>query len=217
MVKKRQRSLSRRHPGKRLTRDRILVVVEGETEEFYFKALRKDSRTPGVEIFKAKGTSPIDVVDYAESLISNGLMDNDRLILPPKSFERVFIVFDEDNDPSARVAALNMVKKLSGEYKTQEKQPIEFIAADSIPNFEIWFLLHYEYLHPQKMLPADSFARLKRHVPDYVKPMPKMYDRTKENIKCASGRAEKLQADKNREKGDICTNIHLLVKALLRT
>ena len=46
MVKKRQRSLSRRHPGKRLTRDRILVVVEGETEEFYFKALRKDSRTP---------------------------------------------------------------------------------------------------------------------------------------------------------------------------
>lgn len=217
MVKKRQHSLNRRHPGKRLTRDRILVVVEGETEEFYFKALRKDSRTPGVEIFKAKGTSPVDVVDYAESLILNGLMDSDRLILSPKSFERVFVVFDEDNDPSARIAALNKVKKLSGEYKTQEKQPIEFIAADSVPNFEIWFLLHYECLHPQKMVPADSGDRLKRHVPDYVKPMPKMFDRTKENIKCACSRAEKLLADKNREKGDISTNAYLLVKALLRS
>ncbi len=219
MAKKRQHSLNRRNAGKRLTRDRILIITEGETESAYFEALRRHYRIPTVEcrvMPSGKGTSPKNIVDYAESLLLNGLTNNQGLLFPPKSFEKVFVVFDEDNDASARISALKKVKELSGKYKTAEKQPIEFIATDSIPNFEIWFLLHYEYLYPQKMSPCDSIERLRRHVPDYVKPMPSMFERTKEKIENAAIRAEKLLSDPNRQKGDICTNVHQLVKGLLR-
>lgn len=219
MAKRRQHSLNRRNAGKRPTRDRILIITEGETESAYFDALRRHYRISTVECMvmpSGKGTSPQNIVDYAESLILNGFMNNQKLLFPSKSFEKVFVVFDEDNDPSARLAALNRVKELSGKYRTQERQPIEFIAVDSVPNFEIWFLLHYECLHPQKMLPADSVARLKRHVPDYVKPMPKMFDRTREKIEFACDRAEKLLNNRNRQKGDVCTNVYSVVRLLLR-
>lgn len=220
MAKKRQHFLDRRNAGKRQTRDRILVVTEGETESAYFEGLRRYYRIPTVEcrvMPSGKGTSPKNIVDYAESLLLNGFTNNQRLLFLPKSFEKVFVVFDEDNNPSARISAINRVKELSKKYKTQEKQPIEFIAIDSIPNFEMWFLLHYENLYPQKMNPFDSINRLKRHVPDYVKPMPAMFDRTRERVECACSRAEKLLTDQNRQQGDICTNVHLLVKALLRS
>lgn len=218
MAKKRQHSLNRRNAGKRLTRDRILIVTEGETESAYFEALRRHCRISTVEcrvVPSGKGTSPKNIVDYAETLLLNGFMNNQKRLFPSKSFEKVFVVFDEDNDPSAWIAALNRVKELSGKYRTQERQPIEFIAVDSVPNFEIWFLLHYECLHPQKMLPADSIVRLKRHVQDYVKPMPEMFDRTKEKVEFACNQAEKLINNKDRQEGDVSTNVHLVVKLLL--
>ncbi len=218
MPKRRQHSLNRRNAGKRPTRDRILIITEGETESKYFDALRRHCRISTVECMvmpSGKGTSPKNIVDYAESLILNGFMNNQKLLFPSKSFEKVFVVFDEDNDPSARLVALNRVKELSGKYRTQERRPIEFITVDSVPNFELWFLLHYECLHPQKMLPADSIARLKQHVPDYVKPMPKMFDRTKGKVEFACNQAEKLLDHKDRQEGDICTNVHSIVKLLL--
>lgn len=220
MAKKRQHSLNRRNAGKRLTRDRILIITEGETERAYFEALRRYYRIPAVEcrvIPSGKGTSPKNIVDYAESLLVNGFTNNQQMIFPAKSFEKVFVVFDQDNDPQARIAARNRVKQISGKYRTQEKELIEFIVVDSIPNFEVWFLLHYEYLNPQRMPPHDSISRLKRHVPDYIKPMPMMFDRTKGQIHLACERAEKLLADQSRQNGDICTNVHLSVKALLQS
>lgn len=220
MAKKRHHSLDRRNAGKRPTRDRILIITEGETERAYFEALRRYYRIPAVEcrvMPSGKGTSPKNIVDYAESLLLNAFTNNQRLLFPPKAFEKVFVVFDEDNDPLARITAIKRIKELSGKYRTQEKQNIEFTAVDSIPNFELWFLLHFEYLYPQKMLPLDSIERLKRYVPDYVKPMSTMFDKTKDQIFLAVKRAEKLLADDSWQKGDICTNVHLSVKALLQS
>lgn len=104
MAKKRQHSLNRRNAGKRLTRDRILIVTEGETESAYFEALRRHCRISTVEcrvVPSGKGTSPKNIVDYAETLLLNGFMNNQKRLFPSKSFEKVFVVFDEDNDPSA--------------------------------------------------------------------------------------------------------------------
>lgn len=46
MAKKRHHSLDRRNAGKRPTRDRILIITEGETERAYFEALRRYYRIP---------------------------------------------------------------------------------------------------------------------------------------------------------------------------
>ena len=76
MAKKRHHSLDRRNAGKRPTRDRIIIITEGETERAYFEALRRYYRIPAVEcrvMPSGKGTSPKNIVDKREPCVRKGL------------------------------------------------------------------------------------------------------------------------------------------------
>jgi len=86
-----------RKQGKRLPADRILIVSEGsKTEPQYFEEIRQALRLPTTSICMLPsdfGTSPDQVVEYAMEIFQNG--DAHKKILP-KSFEKVYVVFDRD-------------------------------------------------------------------------------------------------------------------------
>lgn len=87
----------------------MLVVTEGlKTETAYFKGLRYTYRisTMDLRVLSTTGTDPVSIETYAEKLIKNGYTDRQGKGFDPKSFERVFVVFDQDKNVEGRKAAL---------------------------------------------------------------------------------------------------------------
>ena len=219
MVKNKPIALkSKRLVGTRDTKSTYLIVTEGqETEPNYFNGLKQYylSTTVSIQVMPASGTDPLSVVDYAEKLIRNGYTNQNGKGFGPKSFENVFVVFDQDCNVEGRKRAQAKIKELDGKYKTSTKEAIRFHCIDSVPNFELWLLLHFERLHPQKMEIDEPLKRLKRYWPNYQKKSKDVFDKTRPNLNIAIHRAESLNKDPLREVGDVRTNVHLIVKELI--
>lgn len=166
--KERQRRQLERKRGRRAGYDRILIVTEGtKTEPNYFGEIRSTFRlhTANVGIYSgAFGTAPIHVVEYALQLFEKG--DRHRHI-PPRAFDQIYAVFDRDDHVSYH-DALTRAEQLDGKLKNDSKQKVSFRAVASVPNFELWLLLHYENI--QAPISRDqTLARLRIHIPDYAK------------------------------------------------
>lgn len=176
-----------RKAGRKLPYDRMLIVCEGaKTEVNYFSAIRREKRLPNADIEIVSSdyrTAPEQIVQYA--------IDRFRKTL---AFDRVYVVFDRDDHESyhnalARAEATN--KKL----KNDAGIKIPFIAIPSVPNFELWILLHFrDVLAP---IHRDAvYAELKKPgvYPTYAKNCPTVFSDTKTRIPEATARAEKLRA-----------------------
>lgn len=123
------RGSSKRIIGQRHRIVRFLIVCEGqETEPNYFKALLSDrySAVRSVEL-KGQGQTTVALVEKAQKIREN--LERKTMI----SFDRVWVVFDEDQKSDFN-AAINLARK----YHLQ--------AAWSNESFELWFCLHFEYL-----------------------------------------------------------------------
>lgn len=125
----------------------ILVVCEGQTEAAYFRAVKGHyGRSTTVNIKIARDQSdPVSVVE-------RGIRDNQH-----DDFDRVFCVVDGDKPDRAALA-----RKRIGKRKN-----IDLIV--SIPCFEVWLLLHFESSDAPFDECAAVCARLKEHIPGYVK------------------------------------------------
>lgn len=146
----------RRSPGNRLVRQSALLVCEDEkTEPRYFQALCKylGVNTAAVRIPpNTSGSAPISVVEFAaEKYHEDG------------GYDHVFCVFDKDTHESYRRA----IQKADG-YASRD-QPIPMRVIPSVPCFEFWLLLHYERTTRPMKRCDEVVARLRQHVPDYVK------------------------------------------------
>ncbi|MCG5261310.1 RloB domain-containing protein [Cupriavidus gilardii] len=187
----RQRDQLARKIGQRASYDRILIVSEGaKTEPNYFCEIRAAFRlhTTNVEVRHCEiGTSPIQVVQYAESLFRNG--DRHKRI-QARAFEQVYAVFDRD-DHDSYFDALRYAAALDGRLKNDIKQSVAFRAVASVPNFELWLLLHYAQIHAP-VHRDEVVRRLKEHVPEYRKGMPDAFAITRRNLDAATRRAEEL-------------------------
>lgn len=187
----RQRDQLARKIGQRASYDRILIVSEGaKTEPNYFCEIRAAFRlhTTNVEVRHCEiGTSPIQVVQYAESLFRNG--DRHKRI-QARAFEQVYAVFDRD-DHDSYFDALRYAASLDGRLKNDIKQSVAFRAVASVPNFELWLLLHYAQIHAP-VHRDEVVRRLKEHVPEYRKGMPDAFAITRRNLDTATRRAEEL-------------------------
>ena len=166
--KERQRRQLERKLGRRASYDRILIVSEGsKTEPNYFREIRSLHRlhTANVEVQHSElGTSPIQVVQYAQELFENG--DGYKQIRR-RAFEQVYAVFDRD-DHDSYFDALGLAKSLDGKLRNDNKQVVSFKAIASVPSFELWLLLHYE--NTLAPIHRDEVMRsLKRHIPGYQK------------------------------------------------
>ena len=157
-----------RKTNSRASYERYLIVCEGsKTEPQYFQEIRSSYRlqTANVGIFFSEfGTEPIQVVEYAKHLFIYG--DADRGI-KARAFEKVFTVFDRD-EHKTYFNALGKVTSLDKTLRNDARQVVGFEAITSIPNFELWLLLHYENIqHPLHR--DDVIERLKKYIPTYNK------------------------------------------------
>jgi hypothetical protein len=204
----------RRKKASRGMYERVLIVCEGEkTEPNYLNELRSHFRLPTANIVvrpSELGTSPIQVVQYAQQLFEQGDAHHG---LAAREFDRIYAVFDRDDhetyhDALAYCAAHTLALRNS------ERQRVPLIAVPSVPCFELWLLLHYEdvldALHRN-----DVYARLKRHLPDYDKGNSGYWSRLQPLLADAQRRAQALAQRHSPEDGQQpCTGIGGLVAYL---
>lgn len=194
--KERQRQQLERKLARRASYDRILIVSEGsKTEPNYFGEIRHAYRlhTANVEVRRSElGTAPIKVVQYARELFEFG--DKHKNI-QPRTFEQVYAVFDRD-DHGSYFDALTMADSLDGKLKNDNKQFVRFQAVASVPNFELWLLLHYEDIQ-SPIHRDDVMRRLRGHIPDYEKGATRVFSITRQRVPLAMQRAEALTAKFN--------------------
>ena len=205
----------------------ILIVVEGETEEKYFQSLRSDFRLSMLYIEKGKHTDAPSLIDEAELLFKNGKTANAKLsrasqkTYPKKYFSKVFIVFDMDEKlhdydvAMQKVSKLNKLNLNTARYSKSNREYVEFKAIPSIPNFELWVLLHFETISAHEMSIDMSSKRIRKFIPNYRKGDPELYLAIKDNTAIAIDRARKLLSCST-ETMDASTLVHVLVEQLIK-
>lgn len=166
------------------THTSILLVVEGDTERIYFERLKGFERYTSL-IIEPKIPSHGDIkrlLDYAKKGKNS------------KTYDYVWILFDRDvlltqNLPKKTLDLINNPEKL-------KSQGIDI--ADSMPCFEIWFLLHY-CLPKQTYQNQDKLIQeLCKHIPNYCKKQEwldknDIYAMLKDKINNALGNSKKLR------------------------
>lgn len=116
----------RRQTKTRETRKRFLIICEGEkTEVNYFKAFTVPKK---IEVrVKGEGKNSLSLVNKAIKIIDNVNKDD--------SFDQIWCVFDKDNCSKEQ---FNQAERLAKENNIK--------IAYSNEAFEIWFILHFQYL-----------------------------------------------------------------------
>ncbi|MFM6064147.1 MAG: RloB family protein [Microcystis aeruginosa] len=116
----------RRQTKTRKTRKRFLIVCEGEkTEVNYFKAFDVPKK---IEVtVRGEGKNSLSLVNKAIQIIDNLKQDD--------SFDQIWCVFDKDNCSKEQ---FNQAERLAKQKNIK--------IAYSNEAFEIWFILHFQYL-----------------------------------------------------------------------
>lgn len=116
----------RRQTKTRETRKKFLIICEGEkTEVNYFKAFTVPKK---IEVrVKGEGKNSLSLVEKAIKMIDNLKKDD--------SFDQIWCVFDKDNCSKEQ---FNQAERLAKENNIK--------IAYSNEAFEIWFILHFQYL-----------------------------------------------------------------------
>jgi RloB-like protein len=200
-------SLERRK-AKRASYDRVLIVCEGEkTEPNYFNELIDYYKlnTANVAIDGKCGSSPRNVFERALELWNREDRKGD-------SFDRVYCVFDKDNHESYD-ETLNRISRA--------KPRNVFCSAVSVPCFEYWILLHFNYsTRPYAATHSASvgdqvFKELKGLMPTYEKGCKGIFSLLNDQVEFAKKNAERAlaNADKNHTDNP-STQIHKLIHYL---
>lgn len=170
----------KRTKARRSPYDTVLIVCEGgKTEPNYFAELREDLKlnTANIKITgESGGSAPINVVNYA---LKNYL-----------EYDKVFCVFDKDTHPTYQQAR-DKVKN------TCIKKGHEILAVTSVPCFEFWILLHFEYTTKQFDITTGSVCEraikeLKKYLQDYSKGDSGLYRDIKQYLSTAIDRAKRV-------------------------
>ncbi|WP_080414628.1 RloB family protein [Burkholderia ubonensis] len=187
-------NIKERNEGRRSTRQKILIVCEGEkTEPGYFNSFRVDKEVCDI---RGIGANTLSLVNEAKKIKGNG------------NYGEVWCVFDHDSFPKKNiVAALKRAKTLG------------FKCAFSNESFELWFVLHFCYLDTQ-ITRKDYCKRLSGFLnKEYKKNDPGIYEALLPFQGDAIKNSEKLYKNLT---GDgthpadarPSTSVHLLVKRL---
>lgn len=198
----------RRKKAKQKPYDVVLIVCEGEkTERNYFFGLREELRLSSANIKvvnNPKGTDPLNIVDFAINEYAK-----DRAY-----YDRIYCVFDKDKHTTFN-AAVGKAKN------TRLKKKITLHAITSIPCFEIWLLLHYEYTTRSFCAAGNDsncalvVSKLKTHIPDYEKGNPDIFEKVKSKLDAAISNAKSLEIfHQNSGTDNPSTKVHELIEYL---
>ena len=185
-----KRRTNRTHP--RDIRPRFLIVCEGKTEQLYFEAFR----VPGDVIELGYNTNSL-VQETIE------LRDEDG------GYDQVWCVFDKDDFP---LQNFNRAITLAQQHGIQ--------VAYSNEAFELWYLLHFDYIDTAMSRHSYQQRLTNRLGFPYRKNDPKMYETLQDKQAVAIRNAENLlqsYGDRHNPANDNpCTTVHWLVKELNR-
>ena len=130
----------------------LLIICEGKTEEIYFNEFRRKLRDSRLNIISidVKGTHPKSLFEQAERyMVEKGIN--------LRKGDKVWIVFDKDSNTQYDIDTI-----------VERSRRRSFNIGFSNPSFELWFLLHFDYITHR--IDNDILKRrLKRFIPDYDK------------------------------------------------
>ena len=198
-----------RKKQERQKQPRILIVCEdSKSSAYYFQDMAKAFGLSAVDVRgKECGSAPSSVLKYA--------VQEYELEMLSDRYDRVYCVFDRDQHESFSPT----VNKISA-LKTSDKP---FFAITSTPCFELWLLLHFDYVsHPfpaKKRSPCDqaiSELRKKETLDGYKKGIGGIYAKLSgQKMQDAIKHAKRLLKDNKKTGSDNPeTNVHELVEYL---
>jgi hypothetical protein len=215
--KNRQRKQLERKEARIQQFERILIVSEGsKTEPNYLKEILQHYRIPTANyciLPSELGTAPLQVVQFAYDLFLNG--DAHRRI-KKRSFERVYAVFDRDDHKSYHEALVLADRFGKEELVNDQGEKILFQSVVSVPNFELWFLLHFK-LVSAPISRKDVLNQLKKYIPKYEKGKAGYFELIRNNLNDAINNSKKLAKSTDKHDGKIpYTDIGNLVEFLMQ-
>ena len=178
-------------------RPRFLIVCEGEkTEPNYFKALAAE--------FKLSVKVEVEGLgDNTDSLVERAIM-----VRGEDDYAQAWCVFDRDSFPPHQFNRAIQLAENNG-----------FRVAYSNEAFELWFILHFEYLQAG-LLRGDYKKKLTRHLgKKYQKNSRTMFSDLNPFQSTAIRHATQLllhYSPHNPEQDNPSTTVHLLVQELLK-
>lgn len=189
--------------------DKVLIVCEGEkTEPLYFNELKDhyELDTADVKVSGDCGSDPISVVNHGKKLYQQEIDNREE------PFDRVFCVFDKDQH-STYEDALSKISAM--------KPYGIFTAVTSVPCFEIWVLMHFNYSTApftssgKKSSGTRALEEVKKYWPNYSKGKGGSFQYLLEHIGRAEANSKNLITYAEQNKTDNPTTmIHTLVSYL---
>lgn len=198
-----------RKRGRRARYAKVLIVCEGEkTEPNYFEALKDHLalNTANVVVTGECGSSPVSIVAYAKKRY----LDEQAITDDP--FDKVFCVFDRDAHDTYQ-QALDKIATV--------RPKDTFVAITSVPCFEYWLLLHFDYTTApfyaagKKSAGEQVIDKLRKGLPDYQKSNRAVFDQLIDRLPRAKAHAAKALRDAKTSNSDNpSTLVHELVEYL---
>lgn len=189
--------LGRNTGARGVPKKRLLIVCEGEkTEPNYFKSFRVTSVTV---IIKGLGLNTVNLISAAISLKEKEKREG-------TPYDQIWCVFDRDSFST---------EDFNGALKLAEENSIE--VAYSNESFEVWYLLHFSYLHSTVSRKDYSEKLTKCLGKQYMKNSKVMYEDLLEKQSEALKNSKKLLASyesHNPETDNPCTTVFKLVEEL---
>jgi hypothetical protein len=187
---------------------KVLIVCEGEkTEPNYFNGLKDHYglNSANVEVCGECDSDPHGIAKFAK-----GRYREEKNAGDP--FDRVYCVFDKDTHASYQQAIDQISRATPKEV---------FFAITSVPCFEYWLLLHFQYTtKPYEPLPGNSAGNqvlrdLKAVMPDYKKKNQDIFPVLLDQLEFAKhNAAHALDASKSGYTDNPTTHVHQLVEYL---
>lgn len=202
----RMRGSYRREGPRREPFEAVLIVCEGQkTEPQYFEGLKAAHRLGNNVEITPLGRDPLSIVNYAIEQLQHD-----------SSFARAYCVFDRDGHATfsdavnkARDCALGKSGKLR--------------LARSVPCFEVWPLLHFEYSTAEivggrgKTPGERALADLQKVMPDYCKNDRGIFEKLSPKLEVAMTNAIRLATHNQKTDSDNpSTEVHTLVEYLMQ-
>ncbi len=199
---KRKAKTNKRNKPYRKEYDTVLIVCEDKVSApNYFKKLIEhyEINTAYVKVDGSCGSSPKCVFDYAVQLYKEEKIKGNP-------YDRVYCVIDKDTHSTY------------GETIAKIENKQQFYLANSVPCFEYWLLLHFNYsTKPYAKRGKSSIANevlkdLKHYMPDYEKGAKNIFETTMENLDFAISNAKRSsQQARENNTDNPSTCIHELV------
>lgn len=152
----------RKMPTKAASGDTFLIVVEGkETEPLYLEAVRVrlQRKAAQIKVYHGAHTDPEGIVREAIKLKQE--QKEKARKGPTEPYDQVWVVLDRENKNHPRRTQFPKAQQLANDNDIR--------VAHSIPSFEFWLLLHFEFTTAACHDCAAVLKKLKRFISNYSK------------------------------------------------